>query len=214
MNRDVVANNIAIGYELFHRSIYALYLKKATDGKIDAFAVTSFAREALAASNRFYDSALRHINDYVAVATNGASEDAVNRINGLREILIKKLDLLTSDSIRYYQSKLRNGALFGQKASFTDREFDYRVTDSRGRSLDPINYVTGLIRAFAVDTYFVSTIDMLATKGYQAKLMYPDASHRNNGLVFDPTDNEQIRLFAQYFHPNSQATVVANVVNS
>ncbi|CAB4122121.1 hypothetical protein UFOVP26_82 [uncultured Caudovirales phage] len=214
MNRDVVANNIAMGYELFHRSIYALYLKKATDGKTDAFTVTTFAREALAMSNRFYDSGLRHINDYVAVSTNGVSEDAVNRVNGLREILINKLDALTTDSIRYYQSKLRNGALFGQKAGFTDREFDYRVKDARGRSLDPINYVTGLVRSFATDTYFVSAVDLLATNGFNAKIVYPDPNHKNNGLVFDPTDNEQVKVFAQLFHPYSQATVVANVIHS
>jgi hypothetical protein len=214
MSRDIVANNVAMGYELFHRSIYALYLKKAADGKTDAFTVTTFAREASNMSNRFYDAYLRHINDYVTLSANGVSESAKNRVNGLREILINKLDALTTDSIRHYQSKLRNGALFGQKAGFTDREFDYRVRDTRGRSLDPNNYVVGLVRSFATDTYFVSSVDLLATNGHYGKIVYPDPNHQNNGAVFDPKDNEQVKVVAQLFHPYSQATVVANVIYS
>jgi hypothetical protein len=214
MNRDVVTDNIAVSYELFHRSIYALYLKKATDGKTDVLSVTSFARESLMQSSRFYNSVLRHIDDYVALTTNGVSETALNRVVGLREMLITRLDALTSDSIRYYQQKLRSSALFGQKVGFTDREFDYRVKDARGRALDPTAYVKGLVRAFAVDAYFVTTLDILVQQGFQAKILYPDVNHANNGVVFNPANAEQVKTFAQLFHPNSKATVVANVIHS
>lgn len=211
---NTVANSVMVSYELFHRSVYALYLKTVTDGKTDAMSVTSFARESLKHANRFYYSIVRVLSDYIAINENGTSVEVKNRIDDIRSNLSTRLDLLTSDTIKYYQTKLRASAIYGNTSRFSDREFDYRVIDSRERSLDPNTYVRTLVRAFAVDVYFISTVDALARRGAKGKVAYPDAAHANNGMVFDPNDKAQVAEVAKLFHPNTSARILENVIHS
>lgn len=213
MTRFEFPNNIGVNYEVFHRSVYADYLRLLTSGGASVSPLSAFSRDAMGFIERFNSAARRQIDDYLAINTFGVSESTLTAIKATERLFLTRLDSLVTSTVSHYSNKLRIQALFGNGTGFTDREFDFRIRDVSGKMQDPHGYSLRAAGAFAVDVYFLNAVDALKRKGTLGKIIYPDVTHRNNGTVFDPNNAEQVSGVAAFFHPNTSAQVVQNAVS-
>lgn len=206
--RDDLASAVASQFDLFASNANGAFwraLIKSNSGMQVSPAM--LANDVRAGGAQFMAGAMTMLNLY---AFNNATDDAeltdamIELTNDLSERITAVINSVTQQVLTAWQGRQVRDAfnIVGMPA------IEFRQMDSIGRSYNARYAVETAVREFAVNAYLTEQLIKLKRDGVKTvKATFPDGS-QNDSVVLKLSDVHNWRH--AYFHPNSDAMVIAN----
>jgi hypothetical protein len=230
MDYSGFASRVVAEYHLFQMAITGRFSIVAASSDMTPKGVKQFQVDGYGLGRTFVSTVERTVDEYVTELLNGASEGLTKAVLERRDGLIKKFRKVVISNIETTASKLRLNALgvsgeidagvsgaISTIAQKYNQVIHFKTEDSASRSWESDHLIYTFARDFGYQTYIDSILATITEAGNDlAQVMYADAEHRNNGMVFSITGKsadypslEEIRK--SVFHPNAIAMVKAYV---